>query len=547
MKKFILLCIFISSSILAGAQQPFNFIFLPSLDSTTQKNTMLRLPDGGLLFVTTQSGVSGSGTTVIKTDSSGNPLSAAQFAETISKAERCSDGGFLMFNLFSPVIIKTDSMLNILWAKKLAPVFPGLYFSSAIEQDGVCYVSASAAEGLIDPNYSFYGTYAAIIFKFDAAGNFTGYRILADTTYSSSRYNLYQPTLSKSADGNLYMSSSLLQYWAAGTCNRQPGIIKLDTALNLLWSKIYVVNIFNGVSGLKMLDDGNLALYGDYGNHYPFCNYFHPYLQKIDTAGNIIFAKEYHHPFPANHGTGTSMIEMEDHSMIFTRVFEDTVLNRYVPYLDHINPDGSVRNSKACDFPYTASYYSMSIAEEVNGQIPLSRMNSRDSLLFLSVDTSLTAYCGTVPNVTEEANVVITQANLPLTYLNYTFVFVDTAYAPFQSVPVTASPACNTTFISSQENEDNLFVYPNPAENELGVRFPIGIGAVLGVRACTITVYNLIGEKIPAALLPHDSYRDPNSLLQTLDVHELPPGMYILEVAAPSKLLRTKFLIADQR
>ena len=45
---------------------------------------------------------------------------------------------------------------------------------------------------------------------------------------------------------------------------------------------------FSGTGGLARFGNGDLALYGTYGNNFPYCTYFKNYLERIDTAGNVV-------------------------------------------------------------------------------------------------------------------------------------------------------------------------------------------------------------------------------------------------------------------
>ncbi|MEO8087199.1 MAG: T9SS type A sorting domain-containing protein, partial [Bacteroidota bacterium] len=287
-------------------------------------------------------------------------------------------------------------------------------------------------------------------------------------------------------------------------------------------------NIFNNVTGLSVLKDGNIALYGDYGNNYPYCTYFNHYLQKIDTAGTLIFAKDYHHTFRASHGTG-GMIEMEDSSLLFTMAFIDTIAGHTVPYFNHLSENGQLLNSTAFDIPYGHYSFALNISNEFNDLIPVCRLNDWDTILFMNIDTSLTAICGTVPNAMVDSDLVITPELFNSVYLPYTFTFHDTLFPAFQQVPIQYTDGCSGNSIAESRSGKPLTLFPNPTSGKLRIRnAPFEINE--------ISLYNL-----PGSLVYSWKYTGTKKEI-AIDISDLAPGVYIYKVSGRDNERRGKIV-----
>lgn len=521
MKKILLILFIVSlASIFLKAQQPVKLV---TVDSSASNTSFVKIA-GGYLMSTVKSGSAGPVSTIIKTDSAGNPLLAKRINESIASIVPCADSGYLLLPSFSNIFIKTDNALNIQWAKKMSNPFPFSWLTQAVEKDGYYYLVSNVLSGLVDSTLSVYSTNAAVIYRLDAGGNLLKTCILADTVYSQNRYGFQSPSLSVSNDGSLYLGGALLPYWAAGTCNREPVVAKLDTALNLQWSYIYYINSYCDVRGINLFHDGNIALYGGYSNNTFNCLNFVPYLQKIDTAGNILFAKDYHHSFSTSHTT-YQLLELADSALLFSRSYNDIALGHNVAYLDLIGATGNIIHSKSFDWPSPFGIVALRMADAGNGSVQLVRLNNTDTLLFTGVDTSLTTFCNSLPNVIFDSTIVITRSVYSPVNLNYSFIFIDTIYQPFYPVPYSMLNGCVAVGIEKPATQDNVNVFPNPTSGNV-----------------TVNSSHLITElKITNAHGQLVYHEKPNDLIFALKL--LDKGIYFINITTANERVTKKLLV----
>ncbi len=457
------------------AQDPPSFITLTGADSTSQR-AFIGLPQGGFLIVTTQSGSVGAGSTLVRTDANGAPVEAFHTPDIINRTVLCSDSGFL---ILGSALIKTDADLHIQWAKRM-PTLPSTYYHYDIaENGGTHYLTGNIQEVILDPDLGLYGTWAAVIFKFDDAGNFVDQAILADTTWSAYRFGMSFPNLAPASDGTVYLSFSMLPQALAGTCNRQPTVARLNSDLDVQWCYRYPVSSYNNVQDLLLTRGGDLLLTGGFSSNWTPCNYNLHYFQRIDTAGDLVLAKAHKHPFRAQRGHG-SPTELADSTLLFAHTFQDTVLGRVVPYLDHIGADGSVIGSNAYHHPNGTYNYAIALAVDGNGELAADRINTPDTLLFTPVSSALEMYCYTAPNTTVDSAINIMRLDFdPAEYLTYPFSFVDTLYAAFTPALAEALVDCDFSTTVQPHVEDGWSVHPNPSNGVITVAASSAIEALV--------------------------------------------------------------------
>ena len=442
-------------------------ITLTGLDST-QLVTTFAVPGEGYLIVTRQSGSVGSGCTLIRTDPDGVPLDALHSPDPITRAVACSDSGYL-FLAGDRTLLKVDDAFNVQWASTMSAP-PLTWFAMDIaEQDGAYYLAGNVRSQVIDTFQLNYNAYAAVLLKFNGTGDLVDHVILADTTHTSFQYNLYQPMLAPDSDGSLYVGLSMLPDALSGTCNRQPTLVKLNADMDVLWGFRYPPSSYNGLRGVSRLLTGDLALYGDFGTTVGSCNNFRHFLQVIDTAGTVNFAREYHHASPLSHGTGKPLL-LPDSTLLFAQINSTPFPFINTRSLHHVDVQGNTIASKvmgAASTNYAASLVSLST--DADGAIGLCRLNAKDTLLFMVIDTTLNTSCYTQPDTIIDGALSITRFAFQPHYLEHPFAFVDTVMAAFQPVPVSWMLDCEISTDVEEIGITSTTVFPDPSTGHVTI------------------------------------------------------------------------------
>ena len=94
------------------------------------------------------------------------------------------------------------------------------------------------------------------------------------------------------------------------------------------------------------------------------------------------------------------------------------------------------------------------------------------------------------------------------------------------------------------QSDHRIYLYPNPVEKELKIKSRLLSGEEL-IIGTAVSVYNVLGEKVITAW-PEAGDKQPAASVAdeqwTIECRLLPPGLYILEISAPGKTYRTKFI-----
>jgi len=102
------------------------------------------------------------------------------------------------------------------------------------------------------------------------------------------------------------------------------------------------------------------------------------------------------------------------------------------------------------------------------------------------------------------------------------------ANAPGCNSPEEVQDSCeaNVGYIDMKFSKDDIFIYPNPASQELNI-------SAEGFNIDEVEIYTLTGQKVFNVT--------PKS--ETIDISPLPPGMYIVEVTVEVRKVRRKLLV----
>ncbi len=455
----------IAASGAALCQSNERLITLPGLDSTQLITTVTR-PGEGYLLLTRQAGTVDAGATLIATDPNGAPVLALHSPETIVNLITCSDSGFLAFS-GSRTLLKMDPTLNVEWATTLQS--PPLTWSGGemAESNGAYYLAGIVKSQLIDTFQLNYGTYAAALFQFDGNGQLADQAIIADTSHTSFQYNLYQPEVVAGDDGSVYMSLNMLPDAMAGTCNRQPAVVKFNADVEVQWSSRYLPSTYNGLNGVTLLPTGDLLLYGNHGYANGSCTDFRNYIGVLDTAGTVLFAKSYRHADPLSHTNGRPVV-LGDGTLLFPEVHATAFPFINTRYFHHVGAQGNTIASQRFTQP-SGFNFATQLAHGDDSIIGVFRMNAPDTLFFAAIDASLSTQCYSLPDAVIDSTIALTPLPFTPHYLEHNFVFADTAYT-FTPATALALPACDFSTGVNTPHADEVLVFPNPSTGDVRVQ-----------------------------------------------------------------------------
>lgn len=447
------------------AQVNEKLIVLPGLDST-QLITAVARPGEGYLLLTRQVGTADAGATLIATDQAGEPVSAVHSPETIANVITCADSGFLAYS-GSRTVLKMDRDLNVEWATAMQS--PPLTWAGGelAERNGAYYMAGIVKSQNIDTFQLNYGTYAAALFKFDGNGQLTDHVIIADTSHTSFQYNLYQPKVVAANDGSVYMALNMLPDAMAGTCNRHPAVVKFNADLEVLWSSRYLPSTYNGLNGVALLPTGNLLLYGNHGYTLGSCNNFHNYIGVLDTAGTVLFAKNYRHAAPLSHTNGRPVV-LDDGSLLFPEVHSTQFPFVTTRYFHRVDAQGNTIAAQLFTQPGGFNFTTR-LADGGNSTAGAFRMNAPDTLFFAAMDTSLTMQCYSLPDAVIDSAITLTPLAFIPHYLEHNFIFADTVYT-FTPATAVALPACDFSTGVTAQLAGEVLVFPNPSNGDVRVQ-----------------------------------------------------------------------------
>lgn len=181
------------------------------------------------------------------------------------------DSGFVITgNSFGAFLAKTDKNGNFLWQRNYQNLNPFTYSYSVRQTLDGGYILGGSYTDYINPSGK------GIVIKTDSLGY-----VQWERQYMDSLFNSY---------GDVIQESSGYYYVSGATQKIQPlrtwqVVKKLDGLGNIIWTKIFGVNIGGG--NISQLKDQKLIVISNR------TDYSFPVITKLDTSGNIIWYKEY--------------------------------------------------------------------------------------------------------------------------------------------------------------------------------------------------------------------------------------------------------------
>src|SRR6185503_19367091 len=185
-----------------------------------------------------------------------------------------TDGGFVVSTGFLPshmLLLKTDSLGNLLWIKTFDDTTYSTGFSVEKTNDGGVVVDGSLSYG---------NTTSCLVIKVDSLGN-----VVWKKTYEYSGWDVAR-SINSTSDGGFIIAMDL--YFAVGFC-----LLKIDSEGNFEWAKNFNRPLSSMKSySAKQAPDGGYVITGMY-NEIGYYGVADACLVKTDANGNLQWGKVY--------------------------------------------------------------------------------------------------------------------------------------------------------------------------------------------------------------------------------------------------------------
>lgn len=411
-------------------------------------------------------------------------------------------------------IVKLDASGNFEWAKAIGGIDNEVAYSIAIDMGGNVYTTGYFSGSVdFDPDSS--GTFNLtttggtdiFISKLDASGNFIWAKQMGGTSYAGGE------SLIIDALGNIYTTG-----YFYGTTDFDPGagtfnltssgthdifISKLDSSGSFIWANAMGGSGYDVGNSIALDASGNVYTTGSFEGTVDFDpgaatfylttasasnGYDDLFISKLDNAGNFIWAKQ----MGGSYDDGGSSIAIDPYGSIYitgsfqgtadfdpgTGTFNFISAGGYDIFVAKLNWLGNFEWAKAMGGISTD--YGMSIVIRPSGNAYITGWYSSPVISFGS--STLTNGSG-----------------------SSTHIFIAKLDNEI------------TTGIESVENDNEIFVYPNPAINQLTIAFPGD------AKKAEITITAITREIIYSTVTPETNKTE----VSTKDFSE---GVYLLQI-----------------
>jgi hypothetical protein len=438
---------------------------------------------GNALWAKRAGGTSYEEGTAIAIDASGNSYVTGHFTgPTITFGSTTltnANGSNLLTDMF---VVKYDVSGNVVWAKRAGGMADDKGAGIAVDANG-CYVTGQffspsivfGSTTLTNTNSG--GTYSDIfVVKYDASGNAMWAKRAGGIPGSDNAD--YGKGIGFDANGNIYVTggfkSSIITYGSDTLINSFSGyadifIIKYDASGNVVWGKKAGGNRGDEGNSISVDASGNSFITGQFNS--PTIIFGSDTLTNVTGSNNIgdAFVARYDvsgNPLWAKSGGGT----VTDYgSHVASNSIGDCIVTGYFDGPSITLGSTTINNSSAlyCDF-FIVKY-------DVSGNMLWAKGGGGTNYDFangIAVDANNNSY------ITGGFITSITFGSTTLTSAGTTF-FV-------------AKLAANPVGIEEANNEDGLFIFPNPSSE----KFIIEMKGMLKHVQYDIFVYDVIGEKV---------------------------------------------------
>lgn len=507
MKKLILSTLILFSIVSAQyAQTTFQRLYNAS--PNTQFNNIISTSDGGSI-VCGSVGTASTDYLVSKLDANGQVQWAKHIGswmgnESSVKIGESIGGGYYLLGTTSSTsmygevnLISIDASGNILWNKTYSG---GTYIMSpSVRQtlSGGFIISAKATDTT--------GNYFLLI-KTDMLGN-----IIWSKAYSAMAWDKQQCyDVEECVDGGFI---SVGDHSYSGIY-----IIRTDTNGNLIWAKKYSTPSSEHITGYSIIktSDGNYLISG---NYYALASSYEQILMKINTSGNVVWAKKY--SIEGNSTVSyTSVVEATDGGYAINFQLSD---GGYFQELTKVNSSGTPQWSKHYTLSNNSTSNQNTIAITNNGGFLISS-NHVDTISYnvfgylIKTDSLGNSGCSEVNDSITETPIIL---NITSPSVTTNFGSSNTISFSSENIALQVSSNCadDVGISDSDEMNSKVLIFPNPFSVSASIQLTNGNNSG---QKHVFELYDIVGRTVKNI--------EFTGLLTEIKREELQSGIYLWRV-----------------
>jgi hypothetical protein len=497
---------------------------------STISSSIIQTADGGYLIAgSTDNTPAGNGDIfLIKTDAFGDTLWTKIYDKLNSddlanSVKQTPDGGYIIVSYIGNpgdsllgriLLIRTDSNGDSLWTKSFATAGGESASAVNLTNDGGFVITGKSQEAG--------GPGKMLLLKSDSTGN-----LLWCKSYEGSDYESGNSVIQTSDSGYIIGGGAYNISGFSGVC-----MVKTDSIGSPLWSKMFAVSIGSIAYSLQQTSDGGFIMAG-YAQISVNPSVHGAYLLRTDGAGNLIWSKIFG---AAPNCMGRSARQTSDGGFILTGFRMGAGLDTYLLKTDSIG------------IPVWAKTYGSTGIEEAyevlnttDGGYILTGATANgpwgSGIYVVKTDSLGNTGCSfEAPGDTSQTPHITITINLPTVV---TSGGTTTAYPIVMRGGGSVYSICPVGINEELHiRNDIITLYPNPATNELVVN-----SSELGNNA-ELSIYNVFGELIfkQQTTNADASVSTFGNKLQTVDISQLPSGIYFVRLKTEEGIRVAKFV-----